>query len=42
MIRENRQLAADEPVEFVKYLVEVQDCRKITDDFRRIYTIYSN
>jgi hypothetical protein len=29
MVRENRQLVTDEPVEFEKLLVEVQDCRKI-------------
>ena len=33
-IGENRQLVTDEPVEFEKYLVEVQDCRKITNHFR--------
>ena len=42
MIRENRQLVTDGPVEFKKQLVEVQDCRKITDHFRGIYRIYSN
>ena len=30
MIGENRQLVTDEPVEFEKYPVEIQDCRKIT------------
>ena len=35
MIRENRQLVANEPV-------EVQDCRKISDHFRGIYRIYPN
>jgi hypothetical protein len=35
MIRENRQLVTDEPVEFEKYAVEVvQDFRKIADRFR--------
>ena len=34
MIRENRQLVTNEPV-------EVQDCSKITDYFRGIYRIYS-
>jgi len=29
MIRENRQLVTDEPVEFEKLAVEVQDCRKL-------------
>jgi hypothetical protein len=33
---ENRLLVIDEPVEFEKYLVEVEDFSKITDDFRRI------
>ena len=42
MIRENRQLVTYEPVEFEKYPVEVQDCRKITDHFRGIYRIYLN
>ena len=40
MIRENRQLVTDEPVEFEKKPVEVQDSRRITDHFRRIYGIY--
>ena len=35
MIGENRQLVTDEPV-------EVQDCTKITDQFRGIYGIYPN
>ena len=35
MIDENRQLVTDEPV-------EVQDCRKITDQYRGIYRIYPN
>jgi len=39
---ENRQLVTNEPVEFEKYPVEVQDCRKITDHFRGIYRIYPN
>ena len=30
----------NEPVEFVKEPVEVQDCRKITVHFRGIYRIY--
>ena len=42
MIAENWQLVTDEPVEFEKEPVEVQDCRKITDHFRGIYRIYSN
>ena len=37
MIRENRQLVTNEPVEFEKQLVEVGDCRKITDDIKGIY-----
>ena len=31
-----RQLVTDEPVEFEKLPVEVQDCRKITDHYRGI------
>ena len=42
MIGENRQLVTDELVEFEKQLVEVEDGRKITDRFRRIYRIYPN
>jgi hypothetical protein len=42
MIGENWQLVTDEPVEFEKLPVEVQDCRNITDHFRGIYRIYSN
>ena len=40
MIGEHRQLVTNEPVEFEKYPVEVQDCRKITGHFRGIYRIY--
>ena len=40
MIGENRQLVTGEPVEFEKYPVEIQDCRKINDHFRGIYRIY--
>ena len=41
MVKENRQLVSDEPVEFEKSPVEVhQDCRKRTDHFRGIYGIY--
>ena len=40
MMGENRQLVSDEPVEFEKYPVEVQNCRKITDHFKGIYRIY--
>ena len=39
---ENRQLVKDEPVEFEKQPVEVQDCRIMTNHFRRIYRIYPN
>ena len=39
MVGENRQLVTDEPVEFAKQLVEVQDCRKITDHFTGIFRI---
>ena len=42
MTGENRQLVTDEPVEFEKYPVEVQDFRKITENFRGIYGIYLN
>ena len=42
MIRENQQLVTDEPVEFEKQQVEVQDCKTITDRFKRIYRIYPN
>ena len=42
MIEENRQFLIDEPVEFEKQPVEVQECRKISDHFRGIYRIYPN
>ena len=42
MIGENRQLVTNEPVEFEKWPVEVQDCRMITYHFRGIYKIYLN
>ena len=42
MISENQQLVTNEPVEFEKFPVEVQDCKKITDHFREIYKIYPN
>ena len=43
MIEENQQLVANEPVEFEKLAVDVQDCRRIADRFRGIYrTIYPN
>jgi hypothetical protein len=35
MIGEDRQLVTDELVEFEKEQVEIQDCRKITDHFKR-------
>ena len=35
-----RQLVTDESVEFEKYPVEVQDCRKVTKNFRGIYRMY--
>ena len=37
MIGENRQLVTYELVKFETYLIENQDCRKITDHFRGIY-----
>ena len=41
MMGENRQFVTDEPVEFEKEPVGVvQDCRKITHQFRGIYRIY--
>ena len=40
MIKENRQLVRNEPVEFEKYAVEVQDCMKFTIHFKIIYRIY--
>jgi hypothetical protein len=39
MIGENRQLVTNEPVEFEKLPVEVQDYRK---KYGRIYRIYPN
>ena len=42
MLGENRQLVTNEPVEFEKLPVEVQICRKITDQFLGIYRIYHN
>ena len=42
MIRENRQVVTDEPVELEKSPVEVQDGRKITDHFRGISRTYPN
>ena len=40
MIGENQQLVTNEPVEFEKSSVEVQDYKKITNHFRGIYRIY--
>ena len=42
MIRENRQLVTNEPIEFDKLAVEVQGYRKITDHIKGIYRIYPN
>ena len=42
MIGENHQLVTNEPVEFEKKPVEVQDCMKITGHFKGIYRIYLN
>ena len=42
MIGENRQLVRNEPVEFERQLIEVQDCRETTDHFRWIYRIHPN
>ena len=42
MIRKNRQLVTNEPVEFENWLVEIQDCKKITDHFRGICRIFPN
>ena len=39
MVGENRQLVTNEPVEFEKELVEIQDCTKITDHFIGIHGI---
>ena len=40
-IGENRQVVTDEPVEFEKELVAVQDCRKSPDRSRGIHRIYT-
>ena len=42
MIRENRQIVTNEPVEFEEHPVEFQDVRKITDHFRGIHRIKEN
>ena len=39
MFGKHRWLVADEPVEFEKYLVEVQDFKKFTNHFRGSYKI---
>ena len=39
---ENWQLITDEPVEFEKSTIEVQDCKKFIDRFRGICKIYPN
>ena len=40
MIGENHQLVTDEPAEFEKLPVEVEDCRKIINHFQRnLYNI---
>ena len=39
---ENWLLVTDEPIEFEKWLVEVQDFMTITDHFRGIYIINPN
>ena len=40
MNMENCELVADEPVQFQKWPVEVQDYRNFTDLFRKIYRTY--
>ena len=42
MFGENRQLVTNEPVEFEKQPVEVQDCKEITDHFRGICRKHPN
>ena len=42
MIGANWQLVTNEPMEFEKWPVEVQNCRRITDHYRGIYRIYPN
>ena len=42
MIGDHRQLVTNEPVEFEKQPVEVEDCSKIIDHFRGIYRMYPN
>ena len=40
MNRENQLLVTDEPAEFEKFLVDVQDFRKGPDRFRGIYCLH--
>ena len=40
MIGENGQLVTDEAIEFEKHLVQVQDCRRLTDRFGGVCRIY--
>ena len=40
MSGKNRRLVADEPVEFKKYPVRVEDFMRFIDHFRGIYRIY--
>ena len=42
MIGEDWQLVTDEPVEFEKLPAEVQDFKKLTDQFRGNYKVYPN
>ena len=42
MIVENWQLVTNEPAEFEKQVVQVQDYMKITNHFEGIYRIYPN
>ena len=42
MNAESRLLVTDEPDEFEKYLVEVQDFRNILDRFRGIFIEYNS
>jgi hypothetical protein len=42
MIGENLHLVTDEPAEFGKQAVEVEECRKFTDHFIAMYTMYPN
>ena len=42
MIGENRQLVTDEPVEFEKQPIEIQDFMRITDHSKKIMKYTSN